>query len=308
MTLLTDPGNFRLPPLAAIRAFEAAARLGSFERASEELNITASAVGKRVASLEQQVGVRLLDRLKGGVRPTTVGLEYIEQLAQALKLLSSVGLHRRPERKIRSLRVCAPPTFAREILVPALCDFEKRHADIEIDIVLSVPYLGLRPPGAHAEILADRNPEHGKEILGGESMQAVCTAEYAARLGLKSPADLRCATLIRCPLEPWAPWFAAATLAWAEPAHGIRLVDSGMSTTAAASGLGVALVRPSLCGQRLQRGELVSPFGIRSSPTTRYSLQLNHSAAAHDDLGDAATTFGNWLSELCGGVIADLPV
>jgi DNA-binding transcriptional LysR family regulator len=300
----TSATKLRLPPLAAIRAFESAARLGSFERASEELNVTASAVGKRVASLERLVGIRLLNRQKSGVRPTVAGLEYVGQVRQALALLSSVSLHQLTNHKFRLLRICAPPTFAREILVPGIADFGKRHPDIEVDIVLSVPYLGLRPPGAHVEILADNHPEQGTEILGGESMRAACTSEYARRLRLKLPTDLQRAMLIRCPLEPWAPWFESAGLAWSEPARGIRLVDSGMTTTAATNGLGVALVRPSLCGQQFQRGELVTPFGVRSPPTTRYSMRIKDNVTARDEIGDAASIFSDWLSELCQRVIA----
>ncbi|MBI1904838.1 MAG: LysR family transcriptional regulator [Rhodocyclales bacterium] len=299
MTLPPDNRNLRLPPLAAIRALEAAVRLGSFERASAELNITPSAISKRVAGLEQFVGVRLLDRLRGGVHATTAGLEYITQVRQALALLSSVGLHQRPERPFRSLRICVPPTFARNILIPGLADFEDRYPDIELDIVLSVPYLDIRPPGAHVEILANRHPERGAEILGDEQMRAVCTPAYADHLELASPVDLRRATLIRCPLEPWSPWLDAAGLAWPEPAHGIRFVDAGMSISAAASGLGVVLTRPSLCAPLLQRGELVSPFLIRSRPTTRYSQQINNSAVDRDRIGDAAIVFGIWLSERC---------
>lgn len=307
MAMHSDTHNFRFPPLAAIRAFEAAVRLGSFERASEELHITPSAVGKRVVSLEHLVGARLLDRVKGGVRPTPAGREYIEQVIQGLKLLSAVSLHQRAAQTIRSLRICVPPTFARKVLVPGLADFEARHPDIELDIVLSVPYLDVRPPGAHVEILADRYPAQGTEILGDELMRVVCTPEYAARLDLRVPADLQRATLIRCPLEPWAPWFTAAGLNWAEPARGIRFVDSGMSVSAAANGLGASLVRPSLCRHWLRRGELVSPFDVRSRPTTRYSLHPNDSAATRDEIGDAAPAFCSWLSEQCQRVIDESP-
>lgn len=297
--------NIRQPPLAAIRAFESAARLGSFERASVELNVTPSAVGKRIASLEGFVGVRLLDRSKGGVRPTAAGLEYAEQVRQALRLLSAISLHRRPERRIRTLQICVPPTFARKILVPNLADFEAHHPDIELDIILSVPYLELRPPGAQVEILANRRPGPGIEILSDESMSAVCAPAYAQRLGLASPADLQRATLIRCPLEPWMPWFAAANLDWPEPARGIRFVDSGMAISAATSSLGVALARPSLCRQSLLNGELISLFDVHSSPTTRYSLQINDGAIASDAIGDAAAAFGRWLSGVCAHVAAE---
>ena len=88
------PAPVRLPPLPGILAFEAALRLGSFERASEELSLTASAVGKRVATLEARLGTRLLVRRGRGVSGTAVGLEYAQQVREALGLLSAVRLHR----------------------------------------------------------------------------------------------------------------------------------------------------------------------------------------------------------------------
>lgn len=304
MTASGQPPRFRLPPIEAIRAFEAASRLGSFERAGEELAITASAIGKRVAKLEQFVGSRLLERQRGRLSLTAAGLEYLEQLRQALSLLSTVTLHQRQRSRSRLLKICAPPTFAREIIVPNLAELKRMHSDIEVDIVLSVPYLGLRPPGAHVDILADKTPDPREEILSGESMQAVCTAVYAASVGLQEPSDLQRASLIRCPLEPWSQWFAAAGLTCSEPAAGPRLVDMGMAISAAVGSLGVALIRPSLGRRWLESGELVAPFSVSSPPLTRYKLQINCGPDSPDDPGDAPQIFADWLRGLCASVTA----
>ena len=112
--------DLRLPSLDALRAFEAAARLGSFERAADELAVTASAIGKRVAALESLIGIELLQRGGKALALTATGRDYLAQVRPALTLLMAVPLHRRTAQRLEKLRVSAPPTFARQILVPAL--------------------------------------------------------------------------------------------------------------------------------------------------------------------------------------------
>lgn len=300
--MTTAPGAPRLPSLPAILAFDAAIRLGSFERAGEQLNVTASAIGKRIGNLEQLLGTRLLERTGNGVRPTTAGLEYAEQVREALSMLTALPLHRSARRRQQTLRLCAPPTFAREIVVPELHDFARRHPGIDVDVVLSVPHLGLRPPGAHIEVVADKAPGGGEEILGNELLRPICSRTYAAELGLAQPADLRRARLIRSPIEPWSAWFAAAGLDWHEPDHGLRFVDSGLAIAAAAAGLGVTLARPSLYRRYQERGEVVALFDVGSPPTTRYTIRVNGPSPHETDQGDAARAFAAWLRETCAAI------
>ena len=133
--------DVRLPPLAAIQAFEAAARLGSFERASEELFVTASAIGKRIAALEAQLNVSLFIRSSRGATLSAAGREYLEQVRTALDLLSDASLHKRGEPKLEPLRVVSTPTFARQVLIPYLPSFTAAYPDVELEIMLSIPCL-----------------------------------------------------------------------------------------------------------------------------------------------------------------------
>ncbi|NMG37303.1 LysR family transcriptional regulator [Azoarcus sp. TTM-91] len=299
MTLPTARQASRLPPLPAIRAFEAAARLGSIERASEELALTASAVGKRIASLEQLLGVRLLERHARGVTPTAAGLEYQEQVRTALGLLSAAPLHRRdPARRIH-LPVCSPPTFGREILVPHLGSFLEQAPQVDVEIVLSVPYLGLRQPGAAVEICATRAGDDNPDIVLDDPLTVVCSPDYAHRYQLQTPADLSRGPLLRSPPESWLPWFAAAGLDWPEPASGPRLVDMGMTISAAACGLGAALVRPSLAWRALRSGELIAPFAVRCTPLTHYAIAFDPRYEGDADMRHAAREFAAWLRSVC---------
>jgi LysR family glycine cleavage system transcriptional activator len=286
-----------LPPLPAIMAFQVAVRMGSFELAGEALCITASAVSKRIASLEQRLGTRLLERTGHGLQATAAGLEYIEQVTSALALLANLPLHRCTQRPRRMLRLCSPPTFAREIVVPHLREFATSHPEIDIEIVLAVPYLGLRPPGALIDIVADKTANVGEELLAAEHLCPLCTPEYARHNALNSPSDLLRATLIRSPIEPWTPWFEANGLPQQEPASGTRLMDSGLALVAAASGLGITLARPSVARRWLAGGELVALFDLGCRPATRYTMLLN--TPADRELAAAAVTFADWLRQTC---------
>src|SRR5215510_15129540 len=138
---MPSPTDVRFPSIDGLRAFEAAARLGTFERAAEELSITASAVSKRVGTLEELLGTQLLVRSARALLLTSDGKEYLEQVRGALGLLAAVPLHRRDAQRQERLRVSAPPTFARQILVPHLEEFTAAHPEVELEVVLSIPYL-----------------------------------------------------------------------------------------------------------------------------------------------------------------------
>jgi DNA-binding transcriptional LysR family regulator len=112
------------------------------------------------------------------------------------------------------------------------------------------------------------------------------------------PRDLAQAPLLRTPLEPWAPWFVAAGLAWSEPTQGPKFVDLGLTLEAAVSGQGVALARPSLARHWLATGTLVPLFALTAVPAHQYVL-LPHAAAG------AAADFARWLTRECERVAAE---
>jgi LysR family glycine cleavage system transcriptional activator len=288
----------RLPPLTALQAFEAAARLGSFEKAGDELCITASAVGKRIAALEELLGESLLTRSGRGLVLSVAGTEYLAQVRLALALLADVPLHHRPAHRLARLRVATPPTFARQVLIPHIDAFAADHPKVELEIVLSIPYLDLSPPDTDLEIRFGQGvyPGWTTSRLLVEDVFPVCAPSYRASVGgLNTPSDLARAALLRSPLEPWRPWFEAAGLDWAEPTAGPRLLDLGMLLEAAVSGQGVALSRRSLARMWLDSGTLVPLFDVRIRPSFFY--YLCHETAR--PLEGARVRFAEWLTKLC---------
>jgi DNA-binding transcriptional LysR family regulator len=285
--------DIRLPSIDGLRAFEAAARLGSFERAADELSITASAVSKRVATLEDLLGTALLLRSARSLALTAAGKEYLGQVGAALALLNAVPLHQRAVQRSQRLRVTAPPTFARQILVPRLEAFTAAHPQIELEVVLSIPYLAAPSSDADVEIRNGDAAAAGVAPLMHDRLLPLVAPALRARLApLRTPADLARAPLLRTPLEPWTPWFRAAGLDWPEPSQGPKLVDLGLTLEAAVSGQGVALARPSLARAWIAAGALVPPFALTAEPAHHYHL-LPHAPDG------APALFAQWLGSVC---------
>ncbi|WP_374662717.1 LysR substrate-binding domain-containing protein [Inhella sp.] len=294
------PAPVRLPSIDALRAFEAAARLGTFERAAEELAVTASAVSKRVAALEDQLGLLLLQRTGKALLLSPEGRDYLEPVRAVLDQLQAMPQHRREPSPRARLRVLAPPTFARQVLVPLLPEFLAQHPRLDLDLAVSVP-------GAEPDLLAvaDLRIVHGELAhlrhrgaltLMDDVVTPVASPDLAGP-PLASPAELAHWPLLRTPLEPWAPWFAAAGRPGLEPTEGPRFFDLGLTLEAAVTGQGVALARPSLARRWLASGELRPLFALTVKPLRQYLLLPSSGSADSPEAEAAIAAFSTWLPQ-----------
>lgn len=283
----------RFPSIEGLRAFEAAARLGSLDRAAEALAISPSAVSKRISTLEELLGTPLLMRSAKPIALSAAGKEYLPQVRAALSLLAAIPLHQRSAQRRARLRISTPPTFARQILVPALPGFTAAHPELELELLLSVPFLDDNTPEAEIEIRMAGPADEG-QVLMHDCITPMAAPALLQRLGtpLHEPADLRLYPLLRTPLEPWEPWFRAAGLDWPEPAQGTRFIDLGLTLEAAACGQGVALARPSLAAPWLRSGALRRLFALQLPAAQQYRL-LRRSESA------GAIAFADWLAGHC---------
>lgn len=297
-----DRRELRLPSLDALRAFETAARLGTFERAAEALSISASAVGKRITALEDLLGLALFQRGAKSLTLSAGGKEYLAQVSSALGLLAAVPQHQRPVQQRQRLRLNTPPTFARQILVAALPRFTLAHPEVDLEVLLSTPYMDLPAPEAeldvrHGPVTAD------SAVLMHDVLVPLASPGLLADAGhLDGPADLARLPLLRTPVEPWAPWFQAAGLDWPEPHQGPRLVDLGMTLEAALCGQGVVLARPSLARQALRAGLLQPVLGRGHTPVAPAASAYQLMPHADSPLTHAAAA---WLRSACEAAAAD---
>ncbi|MFT7774300.1 LysR substrate-binding domain-containing protein [Roseateles sp.] len=290
----------RLPSLDALLAFDAVARAGSFEAAAAELALSASAVAKRVAGLEERLDRALfLRQATKGLSLTPAGHEYLPQVRQALALLQAMPLHQRAGPRRELLRVTSTPTFARQLLVPALPGFTASHPQVELELTLSVPLLDEGDAGADLEIRHGAVPDDiaaDAVLLRDRLTPLAAPALLARHPALRAPADLLALPLLRTPLQPWAPWLRAAGLPDVpEPEAGPRFVDLGLTLAAALAGQGVALARLSLARHELAEGRLVQPFALAVPAERHYGL-VRHRASP------AAEAFAEWLHEHCRAV------
>ncbi len=264
----------RIPPVHALSAFEAAARHGSFALAAEELCITPSALSHRIRLLEEFVGERLFVRDGRNVGLSEFGRRYLDVVRQALRTLTDFPIPRRAASAQPRLKITAPPTFARYMLVPQLSSFTALHPEIAIEIYLSVPLYDLALAESDLEVRfgPGRYPNLQTEKLFSEPTFVVASPKYLESVGpLNEPADLKKATLIRSALEPWQPWFEAAGLDWPEPSTGIRVDDLGLLQEMVRHGHGVGLAREHFARELIDAGELVRLFDVQmSSPPHAY--------------------------------------
>lgn len=287
----------RLPPVHALSAFEAAARLGSFAEAADELCITPSALSHRIRLLEEFVGERLFAREARNLPLTEFGRRYLEVVRNALRALSEFPLPQHSASKATRVKLTVPPTFARCLLIPRLADFTRRYPHITLDIFLSVPLYDLSLSESDLEVRfgAGQYPRLETSKLFDEPVFAVASPDYLKSIGgLKTPADLTRAQLIRSALEPWQPWFAAAGLDWAEPTTGLRVDDLGLVLEAVVHGHGVGLTREHFARELIARGQLQALFEVRLQ-TSPHAYYLVYERSASERPGVAELIA--WMNE-----------
>lgn len=291
----------RLPPVHALSAFEAAARLGSFALAAEELCITPSALSHRIRLLEEFVGERLFLRDGRAVSLSEFGRRYLDVVRAALRTLTDFPMPHRSTPAQPRIKVTVPPTFARYLLVPRLGDFTRQYQDIVLELFLSVPLYDLALSESDVEVRfgAGNYTDTVTEKLFEEPTFAVASPAYLAKIGgLEQPSDLARATLLRSALEPWQPWFEVAGLDWSEPSNALRLDDLGLLLEAIRHGYGVGLTRKHFVQELLERGEVVHLFKDveLKTPPHAYYVVYEPQARVRPEVG----AFIDWLRKSFG--------
>ncbi len=285
------PPPSRLPPMHALAAFESAARLGGFAQAAAELCITPSAVSHRIRQLEAQLGESLFDRSPTGVRLSEAGQRYLGDVREAFDKLARLVRDDAPP--VWRLRVGVPPTFARNLLIPRLPEFYRQWPDIEIEVAVQAPMQD-KPERHDIDIRFGhgRFDERLTTRLFDDVVAVLAAPGYQSRLALAQPHDLERAELLRSPLVPWRPWFAAAGLEWPEPARGPSFTDLGILLEAAASGLGAAVCPRRIAGRWTEGGWLVPLFGIVTPATSTYYTLVQRDQAQRPEVA----AFLEWLA------------
>lgn len=289
---------YRIPSFSALRGFEAAARLGSFKKAADELALTPSAVSHQVRGLEEQLGVRLLERTERGLVITEVGRLYRESLVQALEVLHQATAQVRGHGDAR-LVLCALPGFTARWLLPRLAEFHQRYPHLEVSVV-TAPEPDFAASGADMLIRYGFGDWPGLDcdFLLGETLLPVCSPDYLASAPpLQQPADLAQHTLIYYQhlADEWPRWLASAGVAGLRGRRALELDSRNIVLQAAVNGIGVAMGRHPLIDHDLQRGLLVAPFDLPLNTPEGYFLLCRKGEAERGKIG----VFRAWLLEVC---------
>ncbi len=254
----------RLPPLSALRPFEAAARLESFSRAAEELHLTHGAVSRQVRALEDHVGVALFSRHGKRVALTPEGRAFAERIRSALAEIALAAEALASRGRDPRLTVSVLPSFASRWLMPRLIRFMEAHPKVEVNVLASIALANFTNDGVDIAIRFGRGPWPGlacERFLDDEYFPVASPKLYRGKLP-KDPRELLRVRIIRDDRDYWERWFEAAGIALAAPLEGPSFNDSTYSLQAAARGEGVALARSSIVGEDLERGTLRRLFAL----------------------------------------------
>jgi LysR family transcriptional regulator, glycine cleavage system transcriptional activator len=299
------PQRRLLPPLNAVRAFEAAARRASFKHAAEELGVTHGAISRQIQLLEEWLGApSLFRRLNRGVALTPEGGALLAEFGPALDRISAAARQHR-ERQGRPvatvLRVNALATFSLRWLLPRLTLFRQAHPGIEVQLTTANEPVDALPEEYDVVIRGGPDTFFGfvSRPLLHERRLPVCNPTLMKRHPLTTIADLERHTLLHVSTMPklWRDWLTVAGHADLKPAATLTLDHFYLSIQAAVDGLGVAMGPTALVSDDLAAGRLVTPFPDVSLPARTYFAYLPQ----HDLINPASIEFCDWLAKLAGG-------
>jgi LysR family transcriptional regulator, glycine cleavage system transcriptional activator len=257
-----------MPPLNALKAFEATARHLSFTKAAAELHVTPAALSHQIRGLEDLLGLKLFFRRARAIELTDAarliypGIQTgFENLRQAVERLE-------PNRQDRVLVVSATPGLTAKWLAPKLYRFLARHPDIDTRISAGSSYVNFAADGVDVgvRLSAGNHPDLYVEKLSDEWLLPLCSPKLLNGVHpLRSPKDLVHFTLIQVDLPgvvpTWSDWFQMAGVDGIDSTRGLRLNVADHALDAASESAGVVLAYKLVASRDIGLGRLVIPFG-----------------------------------------------
>jgi DNA-binding transcriptional LysR family regulator len=248
-----------LPPLDPLRAFEAAARTGSFSAAALALNLTHGAVSRQIGKLEHWLGRRLFERQARGVSLTPDGQRLFLRTAEAFALIADSADRWVDQHKGSVVRLTSIPSICGLWLMPRLAQLEAGNPPLRIDLVVEHRSADLDADGIDLAIRCGRGAIPGRQSvqLFEEYCYPIAAPNMAAVIGSGAPERLLAWPLIHdSDASGWRAWFAEQGLDYRPRSQDRRFEDYNLVLDAASHGLGIALARPPLVEETLATGRL----------------------------------------------------
>jgi LysR family glycine cleavage system transcriptional activator len=293
----------RLPPLNAVRAFEAAARHASITAAADELHVTPGAVSRQVHALEDFLGAALFERGHRQIKLTRRGAEYYKTVSNLLELLRDATRRVKKAAQKKQLRIRAYTTFAIRWLIPRLSSFHSAHPSIEVLLTASLQPVDFARDELDGAIRLGPGDWPGVNAyrLAPNVLAPVCSPGLL-RSGtpLKRPADLAHHTLLHSIARPddWDHWLRAMGADRDVDSHaGLTYESSAMAYQAAIAGQGVAIAQLFLVEEDIAAKRLLTPFRRKTLDMGAFTYYLVTPAARRESA--PMTQFREWLIEQC---------
>lgn len=317
--------SYRLPPLGALRAFEAASRHLSFKLAAAELHVTPAAISLQIKALEDYLGVALFRRLTRALELTPQALAMLPKLREGFECLAAaVETSRRDDEGV--LTVMAPPSFAARWLLPRLPRFAQLHPEVKLRLASGSAAVDRRGEAKMLDeaVLDPRDADCSLAIRYGLGNYPGFTVEPIFSPGwlpvcsphlptpgnpLATPADLVRHVLIHDETiddeerQPsWQEWLAGAGVDMATVSHGLHFSNAVLAVEAALAGQGVALALLPLVEADVAAGRLIIPFAYSVPSPYAYYLVMHRWLAGRSSVA----AFRNWLLAEAGVAAASV--
>jgi LysR family glycine cleavage system transcriptional activator len=256
----------KLPPLNALRAFEAGARHLSFTRAADELHVTQAAVSHQVKALEAYLGYPLFKRMTRKLGLTEQGRVLFPVVSEAFMRIADTADDLRNAGDSRTLTISVTPAFGARWLVYRLPRFWQKHPEIDLKVHHSIHCADLRYDDVDVAIRFGQGVWDGlvSEFMLRVDYTPVCSpALLTGEHPLKCPGDLRHHTLLHEDYyDGWIQWLAVAGVTDVDPRRGPIIDDATVLMQTAVDGGGVALGKLAMVEREVAAGTLVKPFDI----------------------------------------------
>jgi LysR family glycine cleavage system transcriptional activator len=294
--------KWNLPPLTAVRAFEAAARRLSFARAAEELNVTPAAISHQVKALEEWLGVRLFLRHSGSLTLTPTGTGYLKGVAESFEIMGETTKRTALSSVGQTITILTPPTVAARWLVPRLPACQRLWPDLEVRLIV------VTPPIDFTQYNFDLGVSFGWELSADLERHTWLRYEVIAACSprllegdrpLQVPQDLRHHQLLHDEALKihdrldWRGWLETMGVVDVEANRGFRFSQASLAYQMAIEGEGVALVKTALASRDLAKGTLVKLFD--HAVHTGYEYELVYQSLA--TRRDVVREFCDWMMD-----------
>ena len=296
----------RLPPLKSVHYFEAAARLQSFTKAAQELNVTHSAISHQIKALEEWLGQPLFERKTRQVRLTEAGKRFVGPVKGAFDQLGEAAAEIARSGKDRPLTLTALPSLSAKWLVPRLSDFQRKHPEIQVRIsaTSTVETIGARDIDIGIRFGRGEWPGLEAELLAPNIVFPVCSPSLLTPdKPINEPRDVLKYPLLtdsdwmRSGYNEWSDWLTAAGVGDSKVQSNLSLNFSNLLVQAAIDGLGIAMGNVITAGDDLKHGRLVKPVDFSVDLHTAYWVVYAKGALHQPNI----RAFRDWVMDQAHG-------